>query len=151
MTRWYFAYGSNMNPARVTERGLTFDTVQRGVLPGVRLTFDKQSGDHPHSGHANLTKDPGGHVEGVLYRLSDPANIVLMDRYEHTPINYTREIVDVLAAGEVIVAWTYFANPSVIRRNLRPERAYLAHLLAGRAYLSDSYHAFLAATVCVDD
>ena len=151
MTRWYFAYGSNMNPQRVMTRGLTFDSVCGGVLSGVRLTFDKQSSDHPRSGHANLTLDPNSHVEGVLYRLRSPEEIVLMDRFERTPVNYRREIVDVRAADEVIPAWTYFANPGVIRANLRPDRAYLAHLLAGRAYLSDSYHAFLAATVCVDE
>jgi cation transport regulator ChaC len=151
MTRWYFAYGSNMNPERVTARGLTFDTVRPGVLPGVRLTFDKQSREHPRSGHANLTFDPNGQVEGVLYQLRGSEDIVLMDRFERTPINYSREIVEVQAAGEAVLAWTYFANPAVIGSNLRPERAYLAHLLAGRAYLSDSYHAFLATTVCVDE
>jgi cation transport regulator ChaC len=151
MTRWYFAYGSNMNPQRVAARGLTFDTVRGGVLRGVRLTFDKQSSDHPHSGHANLTFDAQSHVEGVLYRLRDPDEIALMDRFERTPINYSREMVEVQADGEPILAWTYFANPAVIRANLRPDREYLAHLLAGRAYLSDSYHAFLAATVCVDE
>jgi len=151
MTRWYFAYGSNMNPQRVASRGLTFDTVRGGVLRGYRLTFDKQSSDHPRSGHANLTVDPQSHVEGVLYRLRDPNEIALMDRFERTPINYRREIVEVEADAEVILSWTYFANPGVIRGNLRPEREYLAHLLAGRAYLSGSYHAFLAATVCIDE
>lgn len=151
MSRFYFAYGSNMNPARVAARGLAFDTVQRGVLRGVRLTFDKQSSDHPHSGHANITFDPHAHVEGVLYGLRDPDAIVLMDRFERTPINYRRETVEVCADGALIVAWTYFANPAVIRPNLRPDRAYLEHLLAGRPYLSDAYYAFLSATMCVDD
>jgi cation transport regulator ChaC len=151
MSRWYFAYGSNMNPARVIARGLAFDTIRGGALPGVRLTFDKQSREHPRGGHANLTFDRHGQVEGVLYRLRGPDDIVLMDRFERTPINYSRDVVEVQAGGAAIVAWTYFANPAVVRPNLRPERAYLEHLLAGRAYLSDAYHAFLAATVCVDD
>lgn len=151
MTRWYFAYGSNMNPARVTARGLGYDTVRRGVLPGVRLTFDKQSSDHPHGGHANLSADPDGRVEGVLYGLRNANDIVLMDRFERTPINYRREIVEVFADGDRIAAWTYFANAAVIRPNLRPERAYLEHLLAGRAYLSELYYASLCATPCVDD
>jgi hypothetical protein len=117
----------------------------------VRLTFDKRSREHPRGGHANLTFDPRDRVEGVLYRLRGPDEIVLMDRFEHTPISYRREIVEVQAEDEVMPAWTYFANPAVIRPNLRPERAYLAHLLAGRAYLSDAYHTFLAATECVDE
>jgi cation transport regulator ChaC len=80
MPNWYFAYGSNMNPARVRDRGLPFEHVQGAVLPGVRLTFDKQSRDHPRSGHANLTLDADGCAEGVLYRLHDAADIVVMDR-----------------------------------------------------------------------
>ena len=63
---WYFAYGSNMNPARVSQRGMPFDAVCGAVLEGVRLSFDKQSRTHAGSGHANLTIDAGAYVEGVL-------------------------------------------------------------------------------------
>ena len=47
---WYFAYGSNMNPARVSQRGMPFDAVCGAVLEGVRLSFDKQSRTHAGSG-----------------------------------------------------------------------------------------------------
>jgi cation transport regulator ChaC len=151
MSSWYFAYGSNMNPARVTERGLAYDRVQGGVLRGVRLTFDKQSRDHLGSGHANLTIDSSAYAEGVLYRLRNASDIALMDRFEHTPVNYNREIVEVISDGAVVAAWTYFANAAVIRPNLRPERAYLAHLLAGRDYLSDAYYTWLSSIECADD
>ena len=60
MPEFYFAYGSNMNPARVATRGLRFDRACNAVLEGVRLTFDKQSREHPRSGHANLTFDRDG-------------------------------------------------------------------------------------------
>lgn len=151
MPCWYFAYGSNMDPERVRARGLVVDESRGGVLSGVRLTFNKQSRDHPLGGHANLTFDREARTEGVLYRLYDPNQIALMDRFEHTPINYSREIVKVLATGEVIAAWTYFANPAVIRPNLRPERSYLRHLLAGRSFISEAYYTWLCATVCADD
>jgi cation transport regulator ChaC len=148
---WYFAYGSNMNPARVASRGLPFDAVCGGVLDGVRLTFDKQSRDHAGSGHANLTVARSGRVEGVLYRLKATQDIAIMDRFERVPINYRRDVVTVSVDGDSIAAWTYFANPAVIRSSLRPERAYLAHLLAGRPYLSEAYYAWLSATACIDD
>ena len=152
MTLWYFAYGSNMNPARVSSRGLPYESVCGGVLDGVRLTFDKSSRLHRGSGHANLTAaEAGCCVEGVMYRLRAAADMEIMDRFERVPINYRRDIVAVSVGDERIEAWTYFANPAVIRPNLRPERAYLSHLLAGRPFLSQAYYAWLCATACVDD
>ena len=148
---WYFAYGSNMNPARVSQRGMPFDAVCGAVLEGVRLSFDKQSRTHAGSGHANLTIDAGAYVEGVLYQLHRTEDIELMDPFERVPINYRRDIVAVSADGRRLDAWTYFANPEVIRPNLRPERAYLVHLLAGRPYLSERYYEWLSTTRCSDD
>lgn len=148
---WYFAYGSNMNPVRVNQRGMPFDAVCGAVLDGVRLTFDKQSRTDPDSGHANLTNDVGACVEGVLYRLRQTEDIELMDPFERVPVNYRRDVVTVSVDGRLLDAWTYFANPAVIRPNLRPERAYLAHLLAGQPYLSAPYYAWLKSTRCSDD
>jgi gamma-glutamylcyclotransferase (GGCT)/AIG2-like uncharacterized protein YtfP len=151
MSRFYFAYGSNMNPARVAARGLRFDQLGAALMDGVRLTFDKQSREHPRSGHANLTYDRGARVEGVLYRLASDSEIERMDAFEAAPINYSRDVVRVTTGGAEVAAWTYFANAAVIRRGLRPERAYLNHLLEGREYLSRPYFEWLSAIPCVDD
>ena len=151
MSRYYFAYGSNMNPARVAQRGLRFDEVRNATIGGVRLTFDKQSREHPHSGHANLTFAPGARTEGVLYRLDSAAEIQRMDRFEAAPINYSRDVVWVHADDGELAAWTYFANAAVIRGGLRPERSYLNHLLAGRDHLSAAYFDWLSRVPCVDD
>lgn len=147
----YFAYGSNMNPARVRARGLAVQRLEAATLPGVRLVFDKQAADHAGSGHACLAFDPGGRVEGVLYWLAGPDDLLRMDRFEHTPVNYSREIVEVLTAAGTATAWTYFANPAVLRPGARPARSYLDHLLAGRAYLSAGYYGALAAWPCRED
>ncbi len=149
--RFYFAYGSNMNPARVTERGVRFDAICGAVMDAVRLAFDKQSRTHPRSGHANLAYDPGARVEGLLYRLESDVEIHRMDAFEATPINYSRDVVRVRTARGEIAAWTYFANASVLRRGLRPERGYLSHLLAGHEYLSRSYLDWLRGIRCVDE
>ena len=151
MTRYYFAYGSNMNPARVTDRGLRFDRVRNAMLGSVRLSFDKQSREHPRGGHANLTFDRASRAEGVLYRLRDALEIERMDPFEAAPVNYSRDVVVVESDGERVAAWTYFANAAVVRHGLRPERQYLEHLLAGRDYLSPRYFAWLSETTCVDD
>jgi cation transport regulator ChaC len=151
VSRYYFAYGSNMNPARVAQRGLRFDEVRNATIDGVRLTFDKQSREHPHCGHANLTFAPGARTEGVLYRLDSSAEIQKIDRFEVAPINYSRDVVWVHTDDGELAAWTYFANAAVIRMGLRPERTYLNHLLAGRDYLSAAYFDWLGRVACVDD
>lgn len=147
----YFAYGSNMNPARVRERGLAVTRIEAARLGGFRLAFDKHAADHAGAGHASIAWQPDAAVEGVLYWLADPGQIERMDVFERTPVNYSREMVQVQTASGPVWTWTYFANPAVLRVGLRPPRAYLAHLLAGRAYLSEGYHAGLAAWPCVED
>src|SRR5262245_27081558 len=97
MAEFYFAYGSNMNPVRVASRGLRFDRVCGALFDGVRLTFDKQSRDHPHCGHANMRFERDARVEGVLYHLPMPDDIARMDVFEAVPVNYGREVVIVSA------------------------------------------------------
>ncbi|HSG90720.1 MAG TPA: gamma-glutamylcyclotransferase family protein [Pseudomonadales bacterium] len=145
----YFAFGSNMNPARVRERGLRVRRVRGASLHGYSLVFDKRSADHPRSGHANVVWDRGGIVEGVLYELADGDEIRHMDPFERAPVNYSRDVVGVVVAEgpeQVLVpAWTYFANAAVRVTGARPEAAYMAHLLAGAPFLSDAYVARLRA------
>jgi hypothetical protein len=147
---YYFAYGSNMNPERVVERGLAVVSVAGAILEGVSLAFNKRSRDH-NGGHANIVYAPSDHVEGVLYGLRDADQILSMDRFEKTPVNYSRERVVVRTASGAQAAWTYIANRAVIVEGLKPARAYLNHLLAGRPYLSAEYYDWLAVAACVDD
>jgi hypothetical protein len=144
----YFAYGSNMNPARVRERGLAVSAVAGAWLPRYRLAFDKASSAHAGVGHANVLLDHDAFVEGVLYWLAGPEEILKMDRFESTPVNYSRDVVTVQTARGAVQTWTYFANPAVRRKGLRPPRSYLNHLLAGRPYLSPAYYRWLAAHDC---
>lgn len=169
MVARYFAYGSNMNPDRVRQRGLVFAHVTPASLAGYALAFDKTAAAHPGSGHANITYAPGGRVEGVLYWLAGRDEIRRMDRFESTPVNYSREIVRVRVhaahlppggvpdgmedddGAVVIPTWTYVANPAVRRAGLLPPRSYLAHLLAGRPFLSAAYVQRLECWPCVED
>ena len=143
----YFAYGSNMNPHRMRERGMRFSVARAAALTDVRLVFNKASRLHPGIGHANLQYAPGEIVEGVLYDLVDSIEIARMDRFESAPVNYSREVVHT-SAGES--CWTYFANPAVLRMRLLPSREYLDHLLAGEPYLSAPYLRRLAAWPCAE-
>ena len=146
----YFAYGSNMNPERVRGRGLQVTDIRAARLDGVRLVFDKVSRNHPHAAHANIAYAAGEFVEGVLYRLGSADEILKMDPYEKAPVNYGRDAVEVCSGEGRIAAWTYFANRAVRRQGLKPPRAYLAHLMAGRPYLSLEYYARLQRIECAD-
>jgi gamma-glutamylcyclotransferase (GGCT)/AIG2-like uncharacterized protein YtfP len=146
----YFAYGSNMNPRRVRERGLQVVHAEAARLSGFRLAFDKHALQHAGAGHACFHYAPGGQVEGVLYWLAGVGEILKMDRFERAPVNYSREVVELQTGSGAVVAWTYVANPAVLRPGLRPPRSYLQHLLAGRAYLSPGYYAELAAWPCAE-
>lgn len=139
----YFAYGSNMNPARVTERGLHFGQVLSASLPGYELTFDKASAQHAGYGHANIRWARDATVEGVLYEFEAPGEIFKMDPFERAPVNYGREVVQVHTRDGVLWAWTYFANAALRQAGLGPSDDYLAHLLAAREYLSADYYAAL--------
>ena len=147
---YYFAYGSNMNPERVSARGLAFVEIRPGRLDGVRLVFDKVSRNHPHAAHANIVYAPGAFVEGVLYRLRSAGEILKMDPFERAPVNYGRDAVEVFSEDERIPAWTYFANLAVRRNGFKPPRSYLDHLLAGHPYLSPGYYRRLQGIDCAD-
>jgi YD repeat-containing protein len=141
----YFAYGSNMNPQRVEDRGLNVVNAYGGCLYDFDLVFNKMSRDHEGVGHANIRYQPGRRTEGVLYELADVHEIFKMDPYERAPWNYGREVVTVAHPGGQTWAWTYFANPAVLRHDLKPPASYLDHLLAGQPFLSEDYYASLAA------
>ncbi len=149
---WYFAYGSNMNPARMQARGLSVSEVLPGRLPGYGLCFDKRAADRaPGRAYANICYQRDGVVEGVLYRLQGADEIAKLDHFEGTPVYYSRERMPIVTAAGVQAAWVYIANPAFRQAGLLPSADYLAHLLAGREWLPEAYWDALAAHPCHPD
>ncbi len=146
----YFAYGSNMNPERVRERGLDVLHCEGAAIHGFALRFDKVSKIHPDCAHANIVFSASGLVEGVLYELASADEISKMDRFESAPVNYGRDVVMVHASERLVPAWTYFANRHARREGLLPPTSYMRHLLAGRPYLSAHYFQWLESHPCVE-
>ena len=135
----YFAYGSNMNPQRMRERGVIFFSRQHLILSGYRLVFNKIV-SHPNAGAANIVPDEESKVEGVLYKVT-LKGILNLDRYEHYPYDYDRVILNIPFDGQKnIEIKTYIALPHKTGDGLRPRREYLEHLLAARDLLSDDYY-----------
>lgn len=148
---WYFAYGSNMNPARVEGRKMGFRGAVAGTLAGFALHFNKRSSVHAGMASANVMRLDGGEVEGVLYELTEPDQILQMDPFEGYPKRYIREACAVHTVSGPIEAWVYIATEQWITEGLCPARWYLDHLLAGRDFLSDSYFETLSRTQCLPD
>ena len=118
------------------------------TLLNYELRFNKKSRKNPDCGHANVVPRFGESVQGVLYTLLGPNEIRKMDRFEHAPVDYRRELVVVRYSSQIRVAWTYIANESVIDDSLLPPRWYVDRLLAGSRYLSNDYVRFIQAFEC---
>src|SRR5260370_1338428 len=71
----YFAYGSNMDPKRLANRGLVWTKDEVAVLDGYEMRCnvlcDRIAQQYPGCGTANITIKAGGKVEGILYTLPD--------------------------------------------------------------------------------
>ncbi len=148
---YYFAYGSNMNQGRVTRRSMRFDSLHPGKLQNFRLAFNKRSIKFPGAASANVVEHPGALTEGVLYRLTDPDQITLMDPFEGYPVRYDRLPLAVECDEGLVEAWVYIANFAYVEEGLRPARWYLEHLLAGKPFLSDAYYSALQSVPCLPD
>ena len=145
---YYFAYGSNMNPARMRARGLDFLTAEAARLTNFVLCFNKEAHNNPGVAYANVVPAHDQHVEGVLYRLRGQDDIALMDHYEGTPVRYSREVLSVQTIETTQNAWVYMANPADITRGLLPQSRYIQHLLAGAEFLSEGYLEWLQQQPC---
>jgi len=152
---WYFAYGSNMNPARLADQRLKERAVQMGPriggrLDGWRLAFNKIARSPEGAAAGNIVEAPGEVVHGTLNQMPD-AGLAVLDIWEGVAGgHYKRQTVPVVRAdtGETIEAVTYIALK--VGEGLRPTREYLGHLLAGKDLLPAAYWEKLQKTETLD-
>jgi len=151
---WYFAYGSNMNVARLldgrlAQKGVAMGARIGGRLDGWQLAFNKIRQDKG-SGAGNILVAPGKVVHGTLNALPD-AGFDVLDVWEGVAAgHYERRTLPVVRAdtGETVEAIAYVAL--MVKEGLKPTREYLGHLLAGRDLLPADYWAWLEATPTLD-
>lgn len=126
----YFAYGSNLDLAQMRDRCPRSEPLFAARLRRHRLAFAGFS-TFWQGGVATLVADPFGHVDGLLYSLTDH-DIAALDRCEGHPYVYRRERILVRAGGQDMSAYTYIrsadppASPSADYFS-RIERAYRYH------------------------
>jgi gamma-glutamylcyclotransferase len=152
--KWYFAYGSNMNVARLLDgrlakKGVAMGARIGGRLDGWELSFNKIR-QEKGSGAGNILLAPGKVVHGTLNAMPD-AGLDVLDGWERVAAgHYERRTLPVVRTdtGETVDAIAYVAL--LVGEGLRPTREYLGHLLAGRDLLPSEYGAWLEATPTLD-
>lgn len=132
----YFAYGSNMNPARLENRNIPPRFISRAHARGYTLGFPRRMRDG--GGVAGMLPSPDGVVEGALYLLSDE-QFATLDRYEDAPRAYFRTPLLVAVGSSPserpiaprLSVVTYEAVPGT---PAAPTAEYLGHMILGAKF-----------------
>ena len=112
MNRFYFAYGSNMNPERIRERIPTARTVGPAFILGWRLKERL---------YADIERSAGERVDGVLYLLSQ-IEIFRLDEYEGYPRTYGCVGLDAIIDPEHKVSAFTYVMTATARREREGQR-----------------------------
>ena len=136
----YYAYGSNMDLAQITDRIGRCPQREPGTLRGYVLRFNKQAWKKPGQAFANIEESKGEAAPGILYDITE-AELEIIDGYESVKFDhYERHSVLVeTSAGEVVQAVAHVACEGRIQEGLLPTRKYLNRLLAGAELLPDDH------------
>ena len=104
----YFAYGSNLDQAQMSQRCPMAKGLGVAVLEGHRLSFTRFS-EGWKGGVADVVEAVGDEVWGFLYELT-PEDLSALDRYEGYPNYYNRRLLPVVPKvnHSAVEAWVYF-------------------------------------------
>lgn len=130
---WYFAYGSNMQPATFSgRRGIVPSRAVPARLDGWQLVFDKPPLLPIGEGFANVVEAQGSRVLGVAYAVTT-SDLEHIDFSEGVLIdNYRRVSVRIASLAEPGVALDAFTLTSHRRDPaLCPSRRYMTLLIEG--------------------
>lgn len=147
MTFLYFAYGSNMLPARLRSRCPSAKTIGAAVARDWILEFSKASKDG--SGKATLAPAPSASVPGVIFEI-DVAEQKRLDKHEGVGFGYRRE--DAFTVEGITVLTSSYLGTSLDRAR-QPFDWYLATVIAGAEHhgLNVDHVAALKRTPFVED
>ena len=130
MPLWYFAYGSNLDPATFEgRRRMRPLECLRASLAGFRLVFDLPVGPGERA-VANLAADPEARTHGVAYRLA-ARDARQLDRTEGVHRGYYKRLPVQVAKddGALFDAFTYVSPHG--RPGRKPSARYLGLILRG--------------------
>lgn len=147
MTFFYFAYGSNMLPARLLGRCPSAKAVGLGVARAWSLEFSKASKDG--SGKATLVAAPNSAIPGVIFEI-DLREREQLGQHEGVGFGYKRDD-DFVVEGSAAPTSSYFGT--ALGQALRPFDWYLATVIAGAEHhgLDADHVSALRSTLFLDD
>ena len=129
----YFAYGSNLHPARLEQR---IGRCSRGtlvLLHGARLTFNKRGIEGSGKCNIDFTQLQTDTVIGVLYQVS-ASQKKLLDDWEAATCGYKPVNTQVKSHTQTIDAFTYQAGKEHIDHTLQPFHWYKRFVVLGASY-----------------
>jgi gamma-glutamylcyclotransferase len=138
----YFAYGSNMNWQQMKKRCLSARFVSIALLPEYKLAFTRESINRG-CGVADVVREPGQKVWGVVYQLShfDMEKLDLSEGYKigRQKNSYWRRECQVLQNQRPLTVFTYFGEPQLVPPG--PNAEYKTLIVSGARYwnLPDDY------------
>ena len=148
----YFAYGSNLHPARLQARIGRAELVSTASVRGRRLAFHKRGQDGSGKCDATRCGLTDSVVHGALYRI-DAAAIRKLDRFEGRGHGYEVETVCVSTGEGDREAMTYLAQPAYIDETLQAFGWYRELVVAGARFhhFPEDYIARIVSMACMAD
>jgi gamma-glutamylcyclotransferase (GGCT)/AIG2-like uncharacterized protein YtfP len=146
---FYFAFGSNLNTQFMKDRCPGSVVIGKAVLKNYHLGFTIFSRSR-QCGCADIMKQEGSEVWGLLYRLTDK-DLEALDKYENHPHSYERIEAEVMnEKNELVKVYTY----QVVNKEpgLKPSKAFMAPMIAAAHELEfpREYREFLQKIDTVD-
>ncbi len=137
MTKYYFAYGSNMNFNQMNKRCPDARFITKAKLNGYKFVYDGYSKKRKGA-VANIVEFKDKIVEGAVFEVKDDC-IKKLDSHEGYPNSYQRKTVEVQGSdGNSYKAIVYLRNPLQVGQ---PSCEYKSIVLQGAndCGLSQSY------------
>ncbi len=146
-TLYYLAFGSNLHPARLSERLEPVTPLAVIKLDNWQLCFHKRGADS--SAKCDLVPGQGSTAFGALYQLT-PLQASMLDRWEG---GYQRQEIRVSVENELLDCFFYRADEERVDVDLHPMDWYLEMVKLGSEYLSlpSTAYSSLQAQVARDD
>lgn len=124
MSRYYIAYGSNLNLGQMAARCPCAKVASASMLENYRLLF---RGAH-EGAVATVEPADGGSVPVLVWEIT-PTDEAALDRYEGFPFLYRKEEINVPLTGETVSAMIYIMTEG--RPAGRPSCHYYSVILEG--------------------
>ena len=137
---YYFAYGSNLHPVRLTERVFSAELLGVVELSHYRLAFQKRGWDGSSKCNLVHTGKESDGIHGAIYQI-DSGHKPALDVFEGKGNGYDDSQLTLELHGTDYSCFTYVAQTSHIADGLKPYHWYKNLVILGARHLQfpDAY------------